>query len=71
MYARLNMPFALRGYLGTPYVLVNMQTGNFSLLAKMDGFQSTHPSRGETRGSSRGGSRGGFQSTHPSRGETI
>lgn len=32
MYARLNMPFALRGYLGTPYVLVNMQTGNYNFL---------------------------------------
>ena len=39
MYAKLNMPFALRGYLGTPHVLVNMQTGNSDFL-NLEGYQA-------------------------------
>lgn len=39
MYARLKMPYALRGYRGIPYTLVNMDTGETDFL-NLKGFRA-------------------------------
>ena len=39
MYARIKMPYALRGYKGIPYTLVNMDTGDTDFL-NVKGFRA-------------------------------